>query len=65
MQLELFTFTELCTCALVTALKAYKSCDFELADKMFGSVSVFQDSQRELLKVTNFRPYWQELYNAC
>lgn len=59
MQLELFSFTELCSCALVTAHKAFKSCDFGLADKMFESVSVFQDSQRELLKVTHFRPYWQ------
>lgn len=59
MQLELFSFTELCKCALATAHKAFNSCDFELADKMFKSVSVFQDSQRELLKVTHFRPYWQ------
>lgn len=59
MQLELFSFTELCSCALATANKALKSCNFELVNKMFDSVSVFQNSQRELLKATRFRPYWQ------
>lgn len=49
MQYELFTFGELTACALKTASKAFKSCDFDLADKMLSAVSVYKAEQKKFL----------------
>lgn len=59
MQLELFSFTELCNCALVTARNAFKSNDFSLWSKMMDSVSLFSNEQSRLLRCTRGRKYWQ------
>lgn len=59
MQLELFSMSELCVCATKTSLKAFKSFDFELADKMLSACDSFKFLQKELFQVTHGRPYWQ------